>query len=88
MPDSLKTACPVHDGRFLQLRADPGKSRDINDGGITRGLPDAAPYIQASENIHIPEEIHRAGTEQPQQLIDDANAQIRHLHEHADHNHG
>lgn len=81
MDNPLHPGSPVTDGRFLQLRADPGQRGQIDDRRISHGLPDAAAYEQSPEHILIPEEIHRSCAEQPNDTVHNTGSHIRYLHQ-------
>ena len=73
MPDKLQLCGAVTFGRLMQLRADSGKSRKINDRTPAHALPDTSPYVNVSPIFFFRHKVDRISPEKLYNIIDNTN---------------
>lgn len=73
----------VHTGGFIQLLRHRGQGRDVNDGAVSKGLPDLGENIGWPVPLRASHKIDGFHTE----CVDDAGAGIEHQIQHAAHRH-
>ena len=73
MPDKLQLCGAVTFGRLMQLRADSGKSRKINDRTPAHAPPDTSPYVNVSPIFFFRHKVDPGSPRKLYNIIDNTN---------------